>query len=437
MLRIPEPVPVSLILFCAMAFLSLFSEPARAELLPDEVAVVVNASSPDSLLIGDIYSRLRGVPLDHLIAVFVQPQEHIGRKEYEDKIAVPVRKAIGMLSGQGKRIRCLVTTYGIPLRVGPVRPPSYAEDEIRKQEEALAEMKKRRSAIDSELKKDGSAQDSLKKKRARLGAEISELNLKLGALKGSDTAAAVDSELALVLSPDYPLAGWLPNPGYLPARGKVAQAGRVLMVSRLDGPTPELAQGLVRTAVKVEKQGLSGTFYLDARGLTGEGSYGQFDEDIRRTARILSPGVVPVVLDNRPALFGPGEAPSAALYCGWYSLAQYRDAFQWAEGAVGYHVASAEATSLHDQKGKYWVKSMIERGVIATLGPVSEPYLQSFPPPSLFFPLLMTGKYALAEVFAMTSPVLSWRMILVGDPLYNPFRERPAYFMENLPEPPQ
>jgi uncharacterized protein (TIGR03790 family) len=124
---------------------------------------------------------------------------------------------------------------------------------------------------------------------------------------------------------------------------------------------------------------------------------------------------------------------SAALYCGWYSHKKYVDAFQWSKGAVGYHVASSEAVSLHDPKRKYWVKSMIEKGVIASIGPVKEPYLTAFPPPSIFFPLLMSGKYTLVEVFAMTNPFLSWQMILVGDPLYNPFRNNPAFVFKNSP----
>ena len=69
---------------------------------------------------------------------------------------------------------------------------------------------------------------------------------------------------------------------------------------------------------------------------------------------------------------------------------------------------------------------MLEKGVAATLGPVKEPYLQSFPLPDLFFPLLMTGQYPLIEVYYRTTPYLSWRQVLIGDPLYTPFKHRPA-----------
>jgi hypothetical protein len=73
-------------------------------------------------------------------------------------------------------------------------------------------------------------------------------------------------------------------------------------------------------------------------------------------------------------------------------------------------------------------------GVAATIGAVNEPFLHAFPPPDEFFPLLMTGKLTLAEVYWKTNPLVSWRMAAIGDPLYNPFEARPALAVEALPE---
>lgn len=39
----------------------------------------------------------------------------------------------------------------------------------------------------------------------------------------------------------------------------------------------------------------------------------------------------------------------------------------------------------------------------------------------------MTGKLSLLEVYFHTVPHLSWQMILIGDPLYTPFRKNPAW----------
>ena len=431
-----------LFLFCSALFTV---RPLWASIAPEEVAVIVNTESKDSLRIGELYARLRNVPARNLIRISAPVNEGISRTDYEELIAGPVRKAITGLYNEGKEIRCIVTTYGVPLRVGPMRPLIFPEERIRKYEKLINEKDREISLLKEERKKNREEKEKADRKLVnelnriinKLELEIRKLNIELDSLKGHNTAAAVDSELALLFVPGHQLTGWLPNPEYIFNRERYRNyIGRILMVSRLDAPTPELAEGLVRTAIEVEQTGLSGKVYLDARGKTGKDAYARFDEDIRRTARILKNGSMPVVLDNNSRLFRWGEAPSAALYCGWYSHKKYVDAFRWSKGAVGYHVASSEAVSLHNPKRKYWVKSMIEKGVIASIGPVREPYLAAFPPPSVFFPLLMSGKYTLVEVFTMTNPFLSWQMILVGDPLYNPFKNNPAFVLENPPPPP-
>lgn len=426
---------LSIILFLSCSTLTT-PEFTKAALTPKEILVVVNAKSRDSVRLGKLYIKLRKIPASHLIEVRIPMRDGISRKQYDELLATPLRRALKELHDRGEKIRCIVTTYGIPLRIYEVRPPDAPKEEIKKYKEMAKQKNEELSRLKEQAKKKKKFRNSSGKDFKKLRAEIDRLNLRLDHLLGYDTIAAVDSELALLLSSPYQIAGWQPNPYFLLNRGRKNDLKQVLMVSRLDAPTPKLAEGLVRTAIEVEKTGLSGKLYLDARGLTGKDAYGAFDEDIRRTSKILWKGLMPVVLDNRPKLFGPGDAPSAALYCGWYSRAEYKDAFEWSKGAIGYHVASSEAKSLHDSKRNYWVKSMIEKGVIATLGPVAEPYLQAFPLPSLFFQLLMSGQYTLAEVFAMTNPYLSWRMILIGDPLYNPFKHKPAYPMINPPPPP-
>jgi uncharacterized protein (TIGR03790 family) len=249
------------------------------------------------------------------------------------------------------------------------------------------------------------------------------------------TAAAVDNELALALVPEHQRPRWLPNP-FQPAFDRMpgiqAVRRRTLMVARLDAPAPALARRLVDDAIQAEAAGLQGVCYLDARGLKGDnsakpGSYAWFDQHLVQLAQVLkSRSNWPVVLDERPELFPPGACPNAALYCGWYSLGKYVPAFRWQKGAVGYHVASSEATTLRTPNSAVWCKRMLEEGAAATLGPVAEPYLAAFPLPDQFFPLLMTGAHPLVEVYFRTLPHLSWRMILLGDPLYNPFKKRPA-----------
>ncbi|KPJ99369.1 MAG: hypothetical protein AMK71_09895, partial [Nitrospira bacterium SG8_35_4] len=342
---------------------------AHAELVPQEIVILVNTKSPGSIHLGNVYAELRGVPDAHIIRITIDEKETISRNDYDDLIAKPVRRAINGFYDSGKKIRCLVATYGVPLKINAVKPLIMPQDDIEKYNSALSQSQKELAELQEQKPKRETVDNETDKKIRQLKKTIQNLNLMLGNLRGADTASAVDSELAFVLIGDYSLRGMLPNPQLLYNRGKsFGHMGQVLMVSRLDAPTPELAEGLIHTAIETEKTGLKGRMYLDARGKRGNDAYGKFDEDIRRTAKVLEQSWMPVILDNRAQLFGPGEAPDAALYCGWYSHKEYVDAFTWAKGAVGYHIASSEAMSLHNPKPRYWVKSMIERGLIASIG---------------------------------------------------------------------
>jgi uncharacterized protein (TIGR03790 family) len=64
---------------------------------------------------------------------------------------------------------------------------------------------------------------------------------------------------------------------------------------------------------------------------------------------------------------------------------------------------------------------MLRAGITATFGAVGEPYLHSFPEPKAFFLELFNGR-CLVEAYYRTKPFNSWQMVLIGDPLYRPFK---------------
>jgi len=245
-----------------------------------------------------------------------------------------------------------------------------------------------------------------------------------------DSASAFDSELSLILWDSYRLSLWQPNPLCVYNEPQQAQAKcpwTTLMVSRLDGPDKEIVKGLVDKAITAETMILRGSAYLDARGIHQEidtfGSYGNFDESLRKTADLLRKNTaLNVVLDDNKTLFGPGQCPDTIIYCGWYSLRNYIDSFQFQVGAVGYHIASFEAETLRkgNPDSNIWCKRMLENNITATLGAAEEPYLPAIPQPERFFAELISDKYTLVECFYRTNPFNSWRMILIGDPLYHP-----------------
>jgi uncharacterized protein (TIGR03790 family) len=250
----------------------------------------------------------------------------------------------------------------------------------------------------------------------------------------NETGASLDSELALVHWPDdYELLRWQPN--YLRAgyeQSPWPKAFPTLMVARIDAPTLALAKGLIDAAIATEKNGLSGKAYFDARGMgkldvasPPPGSYEDYDRALLVAEKaVREQTTIETTLNSSPDLFRPGDCPDAALYCGWYSLAKYVDAFTWNRGAVAYHLASSEAETLRDPGSQEWCKKLIEDGVAATIGPVYEPYLTAFPRPEQFFALLLQGELTLVECYYRTLPFNSWMMVLIGDPLYRPFKNR-------------
>jgi len=282
---------------------------------------------------------------------------------------------------------------------------------------------------------------SLVEKSDGLLGSLAWIDGQLKLLKKNETYASFDSELSLLYWPSYTLGRWQQNVlNYRYDNSYTRQLRATLMVSRIEAPTFELSKKLIDTAISVEKTGLEGKVYLDSRGRgkLGEtaprGSVKDFDSQLLNLAGFLRKETdLTVVLDEVDEVFQPGDCPLAALYCGWYSLANYIDAFEWQPGAVGYHLASAEATTLRKPTSKVWCKRMLEEGVCATIGPVQEPYLAAFPRPNEFFLLLLSGKHTLVECYYRSKPYNSWVMVLVGDPLYNPYKANPKFVGKKLP----
>ena len=255
-------------------------------------------------------------------------------------------------------------------------------------------------------------------------------------LNPAQSESALDSELAAVWWIDYPRSRWVANPLHWRV-GSIQSAvgGPTLMVTRLDGPSEMSVENLMRRAFDAEQKGLSGIAVIDARGKPSSDPYGQYDQTLRNLADLLTTkSKMPVVLDDEePIIRYHSIKEPIAIYCGWYSLRDYRPPGIFTPGAVAFHVASFEMITLRGRNEKGWVRGLILDGVGGTIGPVAEPYLQSFPPADEFFPLVLTGQLTLAEAYWRTTPMISWMQCCIGDPLYNPFLHDPQLAMSDLP----
>jgi uncharacterized protein (TIGR03790 family) len=405
------------IMFCSALLLS-WSNPSKA-LEPNEVLVVVNASLAESVRLGKYYCQKRGVPARNVFSVSLGPalRDLLSRRDYDNSLAGPLRREL-LTRKDGDKIRCLLTTYGIPFKVGR-RDPLTGSEERLKEVQAMQQQEKEAAA---QLEARGLGKSAEHADRTR---RIAEMQMEIDRIMGVETDAAVDSELSMLLCAGYDLYRWQPNLlctalGAGPAPGQPPY--KTLMVSRLDGPSYGVAKELVDKAMAAEPNGLTGLACIDSRGIVSNDLYGQYDRSLRDLALLARAQTrLQVKAEYTEALFQPGSCPHTAVYCGWYSLRHYIPAFDFVDGAIGFHIASYEATQLHDPNSTEWCPAMLMAGITATLGPVAEPYLHAFPQPKAFFSELFSGS-CLVEAFYHTSPLNSWQLMLIGDPLYRPFQ---------------
>ena len=401
-----------------------------AILKPSQVLVVANQNVPVGIKLAKYYIKKRHVPKSNLLIISTVRSEFCSRNEYNSHIASPIRSFLR----KHKNIRCILLMYGIPLKIGPTAIDKKIKFKLNK---VIAEITKIRGQVKELRLKNSKVNKEYRKKLNSLKKELRVLENQKRFLSPQATTASVDSELALVQNKKYELCGWMPNRLFLgfPSYLLKDVPPKVIMVSRLDAPSPKIVKRIIDDSIYAEEHGLNGVAYFDARWqmprpnqipkIKRDFGYKYYDWSIHLAAQIVEQsGVMPVVLDQKPSVFPPGSCPNAALYCGWYSYAHYVDAFTWVRGSIGYHIASGECTTLHNKKSNIWCVKMLEKGICATLGPVREPYIQAFPIPELFFTLLLDGRFSLAECYAYSKRFWSWQMVLIGDPLYRPFAYR-------------
>ena len=398
---------------------------------PQNIMIVANKDMPESISVAKHYASKRKVPDENIILLSLPKGEDILRVDFETKLAEPLREA---LKSKKDKIKVLLTVYGVPLRVGgkALNAEDKANaDDIKKQ----LDSSRKELAVAEKDKTEKDKLDGFKKK-------VAELNDQHRISMAVESLACVDSELMCLWWPAYELSRWQPNPLYWKAPKELNNRfPNTLMTCRLDGPTADIAKRLVDDAVEVEANGLKGKVYFDARGIgfnsknPGDSSgYGGYDESFREAAALLKSAGMDVTLDDKGALFEPDSCKDAALYSGWYSHATFIDCCKYVKGAVAWHLASSEAITLRNPASKVWCPNLLQKGVAATLGPVAEPYTIAFPKPAEFFGFLATGKYTLVETYSRTTYLTSWMTVLVGDPLYNPYKNTPMV-KESLIEP--
>ena len=384
---------------------------------PDEILIVANSDIEQSVELAKYYCERRSVPEKNIISLKLGNSltDSISRLDYDEKIAGVIREKLKAKKYNG--IRCILTAYGVPIKVAG-RGISKGKEKELDQLKALLE--------ETQNKLKSQASDSTLQSKV-FQKEIRKLNQQIDFITGKFTEASVDSELSLVLYENYELYYWQENKLNFHT---IDPDGKTLMVCRIDGPGFDISKNLIDKAISAENAGLSGKVYIDS-GFPGEKKkhreFAKYDASLQRMADVVkSRSKLEVVEEKTEELFPVDSCPDAALYCGWYSLKKYVDAFDFVDGAIGYHIASWEAVDLRDANSTQWCPAMLEDGITATLGAICEPYLSAFPLPDEFFRQLLDG-YCLVEAYYRSNPFNSWQLVLIGDPLYKPFKRPLSY----------
>ena len=393
-------------------FLAAFiASSLRAENPGDEVVVVYNSRVPESKSIAHHYAELRHVPTNQIFGFDLSTGIEMSRTEFASKLQKPLAKTLEQqklwhtgsqlapaTNGQrshlewsvkNSRIRYLVLCYGVPVRI--------AEDPALKE-------------------------PALENVRPELRRNV----------------AAVDNELALLprLEQNLPLGGPLGNPLF----GKTNAAAfhptnGVLMVARLDGPTPEIARNLVDKALEAETNGLWGRAYFDLRSIS-DPAYKPGDDMLRSAADFARHWGFETVVDTNASTF-PAEFPlsHAAIYCGWYDANASgpfaRPQVEFMPGAFAYHLHSYSAVNIRSATSS-WVGPLLAKGATITMGSVDEPYLTGTPDMSVFVSRFTFFGFTFGEAAYASQGTLSWQTTVVGDPLYRPFATSSQHLHETL-----
>ncbi len=354
---------------------------AVAELLADnaDVYIVANTKSKESKAIAEYYAQRRSIPKANIIELNVPDTPALSRLNYQKKLANPL----------------------------------------------IAELIKRGAITASEISKDAStARPTYLYTTQKIKfLVLCKMPFKVtGVKEAKPSGASVDSELAATFLPMKSLNGSVKNPLYKNYDSpELYKTCGVLRVARLDGKDFKEAKAIIDSAILAEQNGARGRVYIDKN--QKKGGYQIGNNWLSAAENILGTMNFDMSVDDRSALFAHDNRFDAPLfYFGWYSsqLVGYflDEPVVVPAGAFGLHIYSFSATNLSESG---WTSALMNRHFSQSYGNVYEPYLTGTQDMGALMEALSKGKSA-GEASYASIPSLSWRSLVVGDPLFQPFK---------------
>jgi uncharacterized protein (TIGR03790 family) len=344
----------------------------------ERVLLVANDNSALSRRLAAFYSNwheLEATQVCHLRTATAEntATETISREAYLREIEAPIARCIAARPARSQTWY-IVLTQGLPLRIAGANVKDWRDTE-----------------------------------QASVDSEVSALYLKsVGAppkLAGPARNPYFEQKYASFSHPEFP----------------------VYLVTRLAGYSFEDAKRAVERCRGARNQGVA---VLD---LNGDGD--EMGNDWLRSASILLPPGRAVLDASAKVLT---NIPNVIAYASWGSNDKARKSrksgLAWLPGAIaGEYVSTSARTFTHppstwtlgtwsDSRGWFvgspqsLILDYVWEGASGISGATDEPYLSMLPRPHIFIPAYLSGRN-LAESFYLSLPVLSWQIMIVGDPL--------------------
>jgi uncharacterized protein (TIGR03790 family) len=352
-------------------FLLLLQAPVLLAQSADNVLILVNENSADSKAIARYYAEKRKLPDINVCRIRTTEAEVISRDLYEREILKPVAKHLKSNQLQDQ-ILYIVTTRGIPLAVAGTEGPNGDH-------------------------------------------------------------ASVDSELTLVyhylLFGTYEFNGRVENPYFSVEferenfRPFLRRDYDIYLVTRLAGYSAIDSALLVDRAVSPEA---GGTFSFDLASTqqTTEADW------LKRAASSLEHAGLKVTLEQTGIVLNDLVGVQGYVNQGSADLTSGGriPRLQWLPGAIVtiFDKITAKTFQRTEPKQEDWssgnmAAQYVENGATGFGGYIADPTIDGYIRPQILFPAYAAG-YNLAEAYYAATRYISWRQVVVGDPLASPYQ---------------
>jgi len=336
------------------------------------VLLVVNSKSPVSQSVGEYYALRRAVPSRNICRIQTTPEELIERSRYESEVAAPITACLKR-NDLVESVLYIVTTLGVPLKIGGTMPEGVGKDE-----------------------------------------------------------SSVDSELTLLYSDikrgPHAIPGSIPNPFFGRTNDPFAHPEfPIYLVTRLAGYDFDDVKAIIDRSLSATNRG---KFIIDM----ADGGNREGESWLRDAAKQLPADRV-VLEDTTKVLYGQTDVIGYASWGSNDGNRHDRfTKFEWLPGAIMTEFVSTNGRTFTRPPDNWNIGSWstpklwfagapqtlsadyIHEGATGASGHVFEPYLIMTPRPDLLLPAYYKGRN-LAESYYLAIPRLSWQNIVIGDPL--------------------